>query len=177
MNEKEKIWIIEGYRKFSELGDKGLKVEQLAKEVGISKSSFYHHFADLEIFIDTLLQHHVKQAASIAQKEKKADTVNPQLIDILLEHKIDILFNRQLRIHSNKQAYRDTLEASNQIIGYDFVFLWLKDTKSGLSFQQAQGLLGLALENFYLQINPDNFNRTWLEEYFENLKRITLSLE
>nr|WP_245550167.1 TetR/AcrR family transcriptional regulator [Haliscomenobacter hydrossis] len=27
-----------------------MKIEVLAKKVGISKSSFYHHFVDLEIF-------------------------------------------------------------------------------------------------------------------------------
>ncbi|MFZ4399682.1 MAG: TetR/AcrR family transcriptional regulator, partial [Bacteroidales bacterium] len=43
----EEIWIIKGYETFAFFGENGLKVEQLAKSVGISKSSFYHHFADL----------------------------------------------------------------------------------------------------------------------------------
>jgi hypothetical protein len=37
------------------------------------------------------------------------------------------------------------------------------------------GLFELALENFYLQINPENIEKNWLESYFENLNRIIKS--
>ncbi len=50
MTEKQEIWIIKGYETFALFGEKVLKIEKLAKDVGISKSSFYHHFADLDIF-------------------------------------------------------------------------------------------------------------------------------
>ncbi|SHE58809.1 TetR/AcrR family transcriptional regulator [Chryseobacterium takakiae] len=177
MTDKEEIWILKGYETFSEFGEKGLKVEQLAKAVGISKSSFYHHFSDLDIFVDRLLRFHLSQSVIIAGKEKIAKTINSDLINILLEHKTDLLFNRQLRINSNKLIYQETLTKSNQIIGKDFISLWLTDTNSNLNFQQAEGLIGLALENFFLQINLDSFNRQWLEAYFENLKRITRSFD
>ena len=59
ITDKEKIWIITGYESFAQSGESGLKIEQLAKVVGISKSSFYHHFADLDIFIEKLLLHHL----------------------------------------------------------------------------------------------------------------------
>lgn len=174
---RQEIWIIKGYETFALFGEKGLKIEQLAKEVGISKSSFYHHFADLDIFIEVLLQHHLKRSEVIAEKEKRAKTINPELIDILLEHKTDLLFNRQLRINSNKSNFKDTLFKSNHIIGMDFISLWLTDTKLNILPKQAEGLFELALENFYLQINADNLNQSWLENYFENLKRITKSFE
>ena len=177
MTEKEEIWIIKGYETFALLGEKGLKVEQLAKDVGISKSSFYHHFADLDIFIEKLLQHHLKISTVIAEKEKLAKTINPELINILLEHKSDLLFNRQLRINSNKSNYKDTLLKSNYIMGKDFISLWLTDTKLNILQKQAEGLFELALENFFLQINSDNLNKSWLEDYFENLKRITRNFE
>ena len=177
MTEKEEIWIIKGYETFALLGEKGLKVEQLAKDVGIIKSSFYHHFADLDIFIEKLLQHHLKISTVIAEKEKLAKTINPELINILLEHKSDLLFNRQLRINSNKSNYKDTLLKSNYIMGKDFISLWLTDTKLNILQKQAEGLFELALENFFLQINSDNLNKSWLEDYFENLKRITRSFE
>lgn len=177
MKEKEEIWILKGYETFALLGEKGLKVEQLSKDVGKSKSSFYHHFADLDIFIERLLQHHLNIAIVISEKEKLAKTINPELINILVEHKTDLLFNRQLRINSNNSNYKDTLTKSNYIIGKDFISLWLTDTKSGILQKQAEGLFELALENFFLLINSDNLNRVWLENYFENLKRIIRSFE
>lgn len=177
MTEKGKIWIIKGYETFAFFGAIGLKVEQLAKDVGISKSSFYHHFSDLDIFIEELLQHHLEMSTVISQKEKLAKTINPELINILLEHKTDLLFNRQLRINSNKSNYKDTLLKSNYIVGNDFIKLWLLDTNLNILQNQAEGLFELALENFFLQINSDNLNKTWLENYFENLKRITRNFE
>lgn len=177
MTEKEKIWIIKGYGAFAFEGEKGLKIEQLAKEVGISKSSFYHHFADLDVFIEKLLIHHLNMSVNIAEKERKAEKISPDLINILIEHKTDLLFNRQLRINSNKSNFKDTLIKSNKIIGTDFIKLWLTDTKLKLTSQQAEGIFELAMENFFLQINQDNINKEWLSAYFDNLNRITRNFE
>jgi AcrR family transcriptional regulator len=166
------IWITVGYEMFALLGRKGLKIELLAKKVGISKSSFYHHFADLEVFMEYLLKHHVQQSQRIAQKEQNAKNIIPELIDILVEHKIDLLFNRQLRIDREDKAYLATLNLSNQTVGNAFVMLWLKDLNLKLTQKQLEGIFELALENFYLQINNTNLTHQWLTEYFINLKRI-----
>ncbi|MCA0448108.1 MAG: TetR/AcrR family transcriptional regulator [Bacteroidetes bacterium] len=155
MTEKEKIWIVKGYETFALSGESALKIEQLAKEVGISKSSFYHHFADMDIFIENLLQHHLHTSKIIAEKERLAATIDPELISILLEHKIDLLFNRQLRINSNNPLYKDALIKSNAVIGKDFITLWITDMKLTLTPLQAEGLFELALENFFLQINSE----------------------
>ncbi len=62
-------WILTGYRLFDQQGPVGLKVEVLAREVGKSKSSFYHHFADLEAFTEAMLVHHLQQSRLIAEQE------------------------------------------------------------------------------------------------------------
>lgn len=177
ITDKEKIWIITGYESFALSGESGLKIEQLAKVVGISKSSFYHHFADLDIFIEKLLLHHLNQSIIIAAKENKAQSINPDLITILIDHKTDLLFNRQLRIHANNSNYRDVLIKSNSIIGAHFIKLWMTDTNMNLTSQQIEGLFELAMENFYLQINPENINHKWLALYFDNLNRIARKFE
>lgn len=176
MKETTETWIVKGYETFAYFGQAGLKVELLAKEVGISKSSFYHHFADLEVFLERLLEHHLKRSKVIAEKERIATSINPELIQIFLEHKTDLLFNRQLRIHAHQPNYQATLVKANEISGTDFIKLWLKDTGLHISQQQAEGLFELALENFFLQINPENLTQAWLEAYFENLKRITKNI-
>lgn len=176
MSEKKEVWILKGYEKFALYGEASLKIEQLAKEVGISKSSFYHLFADMEIFVAELFKYHLNNSKIIADKERLASTIKPELINILLQHKIDLLFNRQLRINSTLQNYKDTLLKSNQYIGNDFVMLWLKDTKLNFTTQQAATLLELALENFFLQINQENLNYEWLVLFFENLERVGKTL-
>lgn len=172
MIESKEIWIKTGYEIFAISGQSGLKIEPLAKKVGKSKSSFYHHFADLELFIDELLLHHLVQSHIIAEKEQNAQNINPALIDIIVEHKTDILFNRQLRIYRDRKIFADILTKSNEIIGNGFVMVWVKDLDLKLSQKQLESIFGLALENFYLQINTESLNRQWLSNYFVYIKQI-----
>lgn len=171
-SDSKEMWIKTGYEIFAISGQHSLKIEPLAKKVGISKSSFYHHFADTDVFINFLLQHHLQQSRIIAEKEYNAKKISPDLIDILVTHKIDLLFNRQLRINQNVQLFADTLLQSNQIVGNAFVMIWVKDLNLKLNEKQLEGFFELALENFYLQINVENLNHQWITDYFNNLKRI-----
>ncbi|WP_080055767.1 TetR/AcrR family transcriptional regulator [Spirosoma aerolatum] len=177
MTETKEIWIKTGYEIFAISGDNALKVETLAKRLGISKSSFYHHFAEMDIFVGHLLDYHLTQSGVIAGKENNATKIDPELIAILVEHKIDLLFNRQLRIKQDIDLYQKTLAKSNQIIGRGFVALWAKDLNLTLSHKQLEGLFELALENFFLQINHDKLNVEWLTAYFINLKKIAQRFE
>jgi AcrR family transcriptional regulator len=172
-NDNKDIWIKAGYEIVALFGQGGLKIEPLAKKVGKSKSSFYHYFSDLELYIDSLLKHHIDQSYIIADKEQKANSISPELINILVEHRVDLLFNRQLRINQNIKSFSDTLIQSNKIVGDAFVKAWVKELSLQLSQKQIQGIFTLALENFFLQINADNLNDKWLSEYFVNLKKIT----
>ena len=171
VNNKE-IWIKQGYEIFAKFGQSGLKVEPLAKTVGKSKSSFYHHFADLELYMDFLFSYHMQQSKIIAKKEENAQNIDPELINILVEHKSDLLFNRQLRINQNIPSFAVALEQSNKIIGNAFVNIWVKDLNLQLTAKQIDGIFSLALENFFLQINIDTLNYNWLSNYFKNLKTI-----
>lgn len=177
MINRHEVWIDAGYTIFAQGGEAALKVEHLAKVVGISKSSFYHHFVDPDIFMERLLNKHLQQAKRIADKEAEAGSINPELINILLAHKIDLLFNRQLRISANNPTYQRTLAQTNQTIGKHFIRLWLMDTTLNLTPSQAEGLFELALENFFLQLNPSNVNAEWLANYFDNLKHLIKRFE
>lgn len=167
------IWIQKGYEIFSVSGQSGLKIEPLAKTVGKSKSSFYHHFADLDLFTRILLDYHLEQCRIIAAKEQLAQNIDPELIAILVEHKTDLLFNRQLRINQNIKLFSEILLQSNKIVGDAFVKVWVKDSSLKLSPKQMESVFTLALENFYLQINPDNLNHRWLSDYFSRLEELT----
>lgn len=172
MIENKETWIKTGYKMFALEGFREIKIERLAKKVGVSKSSFYHYFADLDTFFEQLLEHHIGQARVLAVKEQQARNISPELIGILLEHRIDLLFNRELRVHRNIRAFADALEQSNLIVGNSFVNVWVQELNLRLSPPQLEALFELALENFFLQINAENLNREWLAAYFTELKRI-----
>lgn len=170
-------WIKTGYEMFAISGHKELKVEVLAKKLGISKSSFYYHFAEMDIFIEHLFDYHLTQSKVIAQKETAAEKIDPDLIDILVEHKIDLLFNRQLRINQHMEWHKTILARANEITGKAHLKLFAKGLQLKITSKQLEGLLELALENFFLQINQDNLNHAWLRAYFDNFRTIAKNFE
>jgi AcrR family transcriptional regulator len=172
----KQIWLTTGYEILALSGTSALKVEQLARKVGISKSSFYHYFADLEVYLEELLRYHVTQAGIIAEKEKKAQQILPDLVEILLEHRMDLLFSRQLRFHRDRVDFADTVRQTDALIGDAILKLWIRDLNLPLSDRQLEGIFSLALENFYLQINPANLSSSWLTAYFTQLRKIAEEL-
>lgn len=173
MNKSKELWIKKGYQIYALNGFESLKIEHLAKDVGISKSSFYHYFADLEYFFDNLLNHHYQKCSNLSHKEKNCESIFPELIDILLEHKIDLLFHRQLRINRNDKEIETAFLKSNEILGNYAVMLWAKEINLKLTTNQLNGLFKIATDDFYMRINKDNLNYQYLSNYFENLSQIT----
>lgn len=169
INSEYLIWIKKAYPIFAYHGPKGIKIERLSNEVGKSKSSFYHHFAELPLFIDTLLEYHMDQVKVIADKESECTTLE-ELISVLIEHKIDLLFNRQLRVHRENDGYRACFLQTNQIIGEAISDLWSEVLELKENIGLAQLVLKLSLENFFLQVTHETLNHSWLNNYFNELK-------
>ncbi|GAA4275581.1 TetR/AcrR family transcriptional regulator [Aquimarina mytili] len=173
MREIEKIWLETGYKCFAHEGPKGLKIERLSKKVGKNKSSFYHLFADLEVFTESLLEFHLKRAKNISAKESNTKT-EEELISIIIEHKIDLLFNRQLRIHRDNTAFKKCLAQINQFSIQGLLPVWKNIISLSGNSPLAKMVLHLSLENFYLQITYETLNRDWLKEYFANIREMVL---
>ena len=171
MREIEKIWLETGYKCFAYEGPKGLKIERLSKEVGKNKSSFYHLFADLEIFTESLLEFHLSRAKNISTKESNAKN-EEELISIIIEHKTDLLFNRQLRIHRNHPEFKEYLDCIMQFSVQGLLPVWKNIISLSENSVLAQMVLHLSLENFYLQITDETLNESWLKAYFANIRKM-----
>jgi AcrR family transcriptional regulator len=169
--QKEK-WILVAYEQFALHGWNGLKIDVLSHLVGVSKSSFYHHFADMDLFMDLLLEHHLGKAKIMAQQESTARSIDPELLAVLLEHRLDLLFSRQLRVHRDKASFAHTIAKTDSLVGEAIFLLWVRELNPKLTKNQLQGIFELALENFFLQMSPENFSLEWLSGYFANLKKL-----
>lgn len=169
MKEAEKPWIEIGYRSFAYDGPQSIKIERLSRELNKNKSSFYHLFAETEIFINRLLAYHMTQAKIIASKEADIST-EKELIDILIEHKIDLLFNRQLRIHRENPEFQKCFNEINQFTFPALMPVWKKLIGFTENTSLAQMVLALSLENFYLQITDETLNEKWLQNYFNEIR-------
>lgn len=170
LSAKQLPWIKAGYQLFAIEGPKALKVEVLARMVGKNKSSFYHHFADMEVYTNLLLSYHLERASLVLQQEAACQNVVPELLNVLLEHKEDLLFNRQLRIHRHisemAACFAETAEGMGEAIGK----IWAQELGLADNSRLALLVLNLSLENFYLQITEETLTFDWLEGYVNELR-------
>lgn len=165
---KEQIWLDNGYYTFAFEGPKGLKVETLAKSVGKNKSSFYHFFADLEIFVSKLLKLHLERTKEMAKKESQAET-KIELAQIILEHKVDLFFNRQLRVHRDNNAFKTCFLKTNEMSVPSLLPVWKKIMGLAENNYLAKMVLMLSIENFFLQITDETLNEAWIIAYFDKI--------
>ncbi|WP_299462404.1 TetR/AcrR family transcriptional regulator [uncultured Microscilla sp.] len=170
IKDKQMPWVLAGYQLFAQAGPQGLKVEVIARKVQKSKSSFYHHFADLEVFTEFLLHYHLHQAALIAERENQCKNIAPDLVEVLVDAKQDLLFNRQLRVHRQVEAFRLCFEKSTQYVNEAFLQVWALELGIAPKVPLAQNMLDLLMENFYLQITAENLTHEWLSDYFIKIK-------
>jgi AcrR family transcriptional regulator len=167
---KTSIWIEAGYQTFADEGPNGLRIEVIAKKVGKSKSSFYHHFADLEGFTEALLKEHLERAKKIAVAAQSCKNMVPEMFNLLLSVKQDILFNRQLRVFRHIPAFKDCFERSHRPIEDAFLGIWAKSLDLEGKMYLARIILNLTIENFYLCITADTFTNEWLLNYLHEIR-------
>jgi len=77
-----KDWLDQGLKTLARSGFTALKAEPLAKAMGVSRGSFYWHFADIGAFHAAILKHwrEVAAEAIIADLERASDNPLPRLL-------------------------------------------------------------------------------------------------
>jgi AcrR family transcriptional regulator len=163
-------WIVAGYEIFSNEGPKGLKVEVIARKVKKSKSSFYHFFADIDCFVEELLAHHLLQTKIIAEREKLCKNIVPELLNILLEVKQDLLFHRQLRINRHIPNFKKCFEDAHKEVEEVILKIWSDTLDLSNQTYIARIVFGLMIENFYLQITEETLTYEWLLNYINEIR-------
>lgn len=75
-------WLDRGLKALAAKGAGALKAESLAKSMGVSRGSFYWHFADIAAFRTAILAHWREVSAErvIADLEAAAEHENPLLL-------------------------------------------------------------------------------------------------
>jgi AcrR family transcriptional regulator len=175
--DSKQSWVLAGYELFSKEGPKGLKVEVIARKVNKSKSSFYHHYADMEVFTQFLLEYHLERARIIAHQERLCTNVTPDLLLLLVEVKQDLLFNRQLRINRNFSQFKQCFEKASKEVGEAILGIWADMLNLKDNSYLARIVLNLSIENFYLQITEETLTYEWLFNYVQELQVMVKEFE
>lgn len=167
--ENELIWIEAGYRIFAFKGPGAVKIELLAREVGISKSSFYHHFADLGIFNEKMMALHIMRGSQIAAQAKLCKSFDPDFLKLLAANSEDLLFNRQLRIHRNNIAYQLCFERANAMVETAILDVWAATI--GLSEHKhiARNVFNVMSDIFYNRVTHETISYEWMQEFLTGI--------
>jgi AcrR family transcriptional regulator len=168
-----KDWLDQGLKTLAENGFMALKAEPLARAMGVSRGSFYWHFADVQAFHAAVLAHWREVAAEriIADIEAAAGNGNP------LQHLLRRVFGERLALESAVRSWATVDPAAKAAVhaidrrrlGYVEGLL----TASGLSADVARAraqILYWAFLGFALSDRP--LARTQQQSVLEEMLRI-----
>ena len=164
-----KPWLDKGYELFGQVGPEGLKIEPLAKAVKISKSSFYHHFADLQVFEQELLQWHYAKAKRLVAEVQACKSIVPDFLNLLIEQKELIYFNRQLLIHKHKEAYIQCFQQVNGLLQANFLGIWAQLIQLSDQLDIANEILHVVVQLFYQRLPPPDFDYNWILSFLKEV--------
>jgi AcrR family transcriptional regulator len=165
-------WIEEGYNIISQDGINCINIESIARRINKNKSSFYHYFGDVDFFEAELLKFHIHKAGQFAELAKKCKSIKPDLLNLFIEHKTDLLFHKQLRINRDNPVYKKCFEIAFKKLDQAMIDNWADFL--GLKNQKifARTFLHLIAENFLLQITEQTFDYEWLNNYLDDVNAI-----
>jgi AcrR family transcriptional regulator len=169
-NPLEQPWIEAGYQIFSKEGPNGLKVDQLARKIGISRSSFYHLFADLDVFQEKLLAHHAQRAQLAAEKVKTCKVMEPDFILLIVDEKDYVLFNRQLRIHRDNPAFKAGFENAIAIVGKETIGIWTEMVGLQHNPEMARSVFKMTADILFHRMTEENMSYEWLKAFVTEIK-------
>jgi AcrR family transcriptional regulator len=152
-----KNWLDRGLKALAEHGFTALKAEPLAKAMGVSRGSFYWHFADVEAFHAAVLQHWREVAAEqiIAALDASPPDQNP------IEQLLHRSFGRKPALESAVRSWATHDPAARAVVaavdrrrlGYVESLLEAAGLSRGVARARAQ-ILYWAFLGFALSDNP-----------------------
>lgn len=177
MNKYKLIWIKEGYFVFGRKGPNGLNVEELAQKIKKSKSSFYHYFGDLETFKGALLDYHLERANQIAIRGKECNNMDPDVINLMIATKNDLLFSKQLRLNSQNPEIKSCFDQAFGKITNSYLDKW--NIAIGFEHKPMLGkvIFNILVDNFFLQVTDENLTYQWFHEYINHLRSIIQQIQ
>ena len=85
MRKSKLDWLEVGLKTLGEFGVKGLTIERLTGELGVTKGSFYHHFRDVEDFRKQLIAFWADQYLSTSSELPDDPGELIALLDVIME--------------------------------------------------------------------------------------------
>ncbi|MCG3165914.1 MAG: hypothetical protein POELPBGB_01689 [Bacteroidia bacterium] len=168
-NDIEQPWVEAGFTLFANDGPAGLKVDTIARKVGISRSSFYHHFADLDVFQEKMLTYHTLRSQRAIEKLKRCTSIDPDLLLAIVEEKEYVLFNRQLRVNRHIPAYKAAFEKAITLESKAIIGAWAQLLSLEQAPEVAENIYRITADIFFHRLTAENINYSWLQVFLKEI--------
>jgi len=170
MTSKVEKWIKAGYALLATNEIDGINIERLARALNANKSGFYHYFGTREEYFKNLVRYHIQRAQIVAAEIQQCDTIDPDLLMMIVKEKIFFLVEAQLLVKGKPlKAKIDTTEAG-RIITDGVVALWRKQNESFTDVESALATVDIIRHFFYARIDAQNINYQFLHVLAEEIK-------
>ena len=158
-------WIEKGYEHFALYGPENLSINKISKEIGSSRASFYHHFGDIDVFIDALLNLHwqiIQQFNLTGKKECKK--YFPDLYILLEQNPIPLKFNRHLFINRSIPVYNYLFIKTLNEVSKEFLLKLFSEEFSLKNNEETNNLLVTVSESWYSRLDTNDLSAEKMQQ-------------
>ena len=169
-------WIEAGYEIFVSEGLDGIRVERMARMLGLNKSGFYHHFVDLDNFSRQLIRFHFEAFDDFVNDVGDCLNIDPEYINVLIKHKITIMGQIHLVRNKDNPLLDGTHKELDDKIDHAVQRIWANHIQMPANQQLALEYHRLIRDVFYSRMNLKNFNYEYLHNLAEETKWIVIKM-
>ncbi len=170
-NSKEQ-WIEIGYNVFAKEGLPGIRIEALARNLRLNKSSFYHFFGDLENYKAELIRYHFTKADHLVSDIALCTNFDPDFLNTVIRHKVSVVVHMQLVTNRTVPLFFNAYEKINDIVDPKAVPFWAAFIGIPHNPDLALQYWQVVRDMFYSRISLDNLNYAFLKNIVQEAKGI-----
>jgi AcrR family transcriptional regulator len=170
-NSKEQ-WVEVGYDVFAKDGLPGLRIEVLARMLGLNKSSFYHFFGDLENYKGELMRRHFTRVDHLVSDMALCTNFDPDFLNMLIQHKGTVIVHMQLVSNRTVPLFFNAYERINDMVDPKAMPYWSAFIGIPHNPDLALQYWQVIRDMFYSRISLDNLNYTFLKNIAQEAKGI-----
>lgn len=164
------IWIETGYELFAAEGLEGIQVERLARVTTLNKSGYYHYFGDRESFLEHLMKYHLIQAHAIANDLRLIKNFDPDFIEILLKHSLQVIAHMQLVRNRHDKLLNEVFKQANGFVDLALLPSWAEFIGTPNNHEFALKYFEQVRDMFYSRITFKTMNHDFLKSLIYEAK-------
>jgi AcrR family transcriptional regulator len=164
-------WLEQGYIDFAKEGPDNLSINRIGQEIGASRSSFYHHFAEIDLFVDELLARHWAICQEFNQiGYASCKNLIPDLYELLASYPIPLQFSRQLFHYRHMPRFNFVFVKSYEASAQAFVLaLFAGHMDLHLPQDDLKHLFLTLGESWYSRLDPKDLSAGTLRRHAEDI--------